>query len=264
MSKRVAILTRHHKAHLIAPALSQLGWQVSELDSFDTDALGSFSGERPRFMAPHECALRKAALAADLSGLDIGIGSEGSFSAGPYGLGTFNLELLCCVNVAAGWAVTGRFYGPSMAQQWQLNDAAALEQALTTVTPGQHLLLQQQAYLAKGLSVEQAHTLALGRLAQGSVTLSYDLRAHMSPERQSHIQQAAADLVQRLQSRCTNCDTPGFWPDKVLPGLPCEACGTPTSITRQRQASCQRCGHTEWQAVAAQFANPQYCPECNP
>ena len=109
MTLQAAILTQHDKARLIAPALHRLGWQLSELSSFDTDTLGSFSGERPRFMSPYECALRKAAIAAELSGADIGIGSEGSFSPGPYGLGTFNLELLCCVNVAAGWAVTGRF-----------------------------------------------------------------------------------------------------------------------------------------------------------
>tara|TARA_R110002126_G_scaffold12196_18_gene53209 strand:- start:2464 stop:2820 length:357 start_codon:yes stop_codon:yes gene_type:complete len=74
------MLTRHDKGRLIAPALNQLGWQLTELNSFDTDSLGSFAGEYPRFMTAQECAFRKAALAAELSGLDIGLGSEGSFS----------------------------------------------------------------------------------------------------------------------------------------------------------------------------------------
>ena len=62
---------------------------MAVLESFDTDSLGSFAGERLRFMSPQECALRKAAIAADVSGCDIGIGSEGSFSPGPYGIVTF-------------------------------------------------------------------------------------------------------------------------------------------------------------------------------
>ncbi|WP_372624924.1 DUF6671 family protein [Arsukibacterium sp.] len=264
MTLSVAMLTRHDKARLIAPALRPLGWQLTELDSFDTDSLGSFAGEYPRFMTAQECAFRKAALAAELSGLDIGLGSEGSFSVGPFGIGTYNLELICCVNVAEGWVVTGRFYGPSLARQWQLKDAAALELALADIEPEQHLLLQQGDYLKKALTVSQAHNLALLRLANGDVTLSYDLRAHLSPQRRVHIQQAADDLARRLQSDCPRCATPGFWPDKALPGLPCEACGTPTNLTRQRQARCIKCDHTTTTAVAALHASQQYCQECNP
>lgn len=264
MSQPVAILTRHDKARLIAPALGQLGWQLTEIDSFDTDSLGSFAGEYPRFMTAQECAFRKAALAADLSGSEIGLGSEGSFSVGPFGIGTYNLELICCVNVAEGWAVTGRFYGPSLAQQWQLSDAAALEQALADIEPDQHLLLQQGSNLKKALTVAQAHNLALLWLAHGTVTLSYDLRAHLSPERRFHIRQAADDLARRLQSLCPECTTPGFWPDNALSGLPCEACGVATSLTRERQARCQRCGHSEAEPVAARHASQQYCQQCNP
>lgn len=264
MTVQVALLTMHDKARLIAPALRCLDWELSVQSNFDTDSLGSFSGERQRFMSPYDCALRKAALAADLSGLDIGIGSEGSYSPGPYGLGTFNLELLCCVNVTAGWVVTGRFYGPSMAQQWQISDTTQLHQALETVVTGQHLLLQQGQLIVKGLSAEQAARRASVMLQQGVLTLSYDLRAHLNPERQVHITKAATDLVSRIQSVCPNCGIPGFWPDKTISGLPCEACGIPTSLTLRKEACCQRCDYRQVQPIAASFANPQYCPECNP
>ena len=70
MTLQAAMLTQHDKTRLIAPALNSLGWQLTELGSFDTDALGSFSGEQPRFMSPYECALRIAAIAAELSGAD--------------------------------------------------------------------------------------------------------------------------------------------------------------------------------------------------
>jgi hypothetical protein len=101
-------------------------------------------------------------------------------------------------------------------------------------------------------------------LAKGDIRLSYDLRAHLSPERQSHIIKAADDLWQRLNSLCLACHTPGFWPDKAVPGLPCEACGSATGLTLQKQASCQRCQHSMVHNVAQRYADPQYCPECNP
>ncbi len=264
MTLQAAILTQHDKARLIAPALNCLDWQLTEIRSFDTDALGSFSGERPRIMTPYECALRKAAIAADLSGADIGIGSEGSFSPGPYGLGTFNLELLCCVNVAAGWAVTGRFYGPSLAQQWHISAPEQLQQALEKVAAGQFLLLQQGSIVVKGLSSAEAMQQALPLLAKGDVSLSYDLRAHLSPERQGHIVKAADDLLQRLMSLCPRCHTPGFWPDKAVPGLPCEACDSATGLTLEKHACCQHCQFSAVQRVTQRYANPQYCQECNP
>ncbi len=264
MSQSAAVLSRHQKAALMAPALQPLGWQLIELDSFDTDSLGSFAGERPRFMSPYECALRKAALAAELSGLDVGIGSEGSFAAGPYGLGTYNLELICCVNISQGWAVTGRFYGPAQAQQWQIQTLSQLDAALASVPAGQHLLLQQGGYLQKALSTEKCRTLASERLALGELQLSYDLRAHLSPERQQHIALAAQNLAERLQSRCPACATPGFWPDIAIAGLPCESCGAPTPLTAQKQACCARCQHQQYYPVPAQYAQSQYCPECNP
>lgn len=39
MSQTAAVLSRHQKAALIAPAVEVLGWQLIELDSFDTDSL---------------------------------------------------------------------------------------------------------------------------------------------------------------------------------------------------------------------------------
>lgn len=264
MTVKAALLTLHGKAELIAPALQELGWQLTTLDSFDTDSLGSFAGERARFMTPQECALRKAAIAAELSGSDIGIGSEGSFSPGPYGIGTFNLELICCVNISAGWAVTGRFYGPAAVQQWQISASAALEQALSSIPDGQKLLLQQADHVSKGLSVEAARQQALAWLAKDSVTVSFDLRAHCCPERREHIRQAAADLVERIKRSCPQCHTPGFWPDNGIKGLPCADCGAPSSLTKARQACCQRCGYAETFAAEQQYASAQYCQVCNP
>ena len=72
--QRASLLTKHHKLPLITPALAQAGVIVELTDSFDTDTLGTFSGEVPRTLSPLDCAKTKAKLACQISGLSFGIG----------------------------------------------------------------------------------------------------------------------------------------------------------------------------------------------
>ncbi|WP_333606893.1 hypothetical protein [Arsukibacterium sp.] len=55
-----AFLTKHHKVPLVAPALAEVGIMVQLTDLFDTDSLGSFSGEIPRTLSPLACVKTKA------------------------------------------------------------------------------------------------------------------------------------------------------------------------------------------------------------
>ena len=262
--QQVAFLTQHGKVPLLTEALAALGWQIQAVSGFDTDLLGSFAGERPRFMTAAECALRKAALAAELSGSAIGIGSEGSFNAGPYGLGTLNQELLCCVNIDEGWAVTAVAQQLCSARSWQLTEAAMLQTILPTIPDGQLLLLKQGARLEKALTPAQALLCCEQWLARGAVTLEYDLRAHCSPERQQVIRLAADNLRQRLQQLCPRCHKPGFWPELPLAGLPCADCGQPTSQPRGLRACCRHCDYQQAFLQSSGFADPANCPQCNP
>jgi len=67
------------KEALLRPCYSKaLNWQVVSTDAFDTDQLGTFSGETSRTLSPSDCAARKAHLACELTGLSMGLGSEGS------------------------------------------------------------------------------------------------------------------------------------------------------------------------------------------
>jgi hypothetical protein len=69
----VALLTKHDKAGMVAPALAPLGLEVLATDGFDTDTLGTFSGEVERTLSPLECARRKARLACELTGLPVAV-----------------------------------------------------------------------------------------------------------------------------------------------------------------------------------------------
>lgn len=81
--KNAALLTKHRKSQQLAPVLYDIGIELVEIDFFDTDELGTFSGEIERKLSPKDCALIKAKKAVELTGLNVGLGSEGSFGGGP-------------------------------------------------------------------------------------------------------------------------------------------------------------------------------------
>ena len=273
VKKHIGLLTLHGKAGQIAPAfMSSFASNLVLTTDFDTDLLGSFTGEPPRLKTPQECAIEKASLAADLTSLDAGIGSEGSFGPGPYGLGIMNRELIAYVDTALGFKVLGQFNGPILVKGLEVNadERKQLEEAellLSQVPAGQGLVLQLADNLSvqqKGLSVDEVRSMLPHWLAQGTVKLSYDLRAHQCPARQVHIIKAAQNLVERLKCECPKCSTPGFWPEHYETGLPCELCNTPTEKIKHRIAKCQHCLHTDIYQEAEAFAQPDYCPRCNP
>lgn len=261
---QVALLTQHAKAPLLSEALAPLDWQLQVVSAFDTDLLGSFAGERPRFMTAAECALRKAAIAAELAGTAIGLGSEGSFTPGPYGLGTLNQELLCAVDLEQGWAVTAVAQQLCSARNWQLQDSAPLDGILASIPSGQLLLVKQGERIAKALPVFECATLVADWLEQGPLTLQYDLRAHCSPERQQVIRLAAENLAKRLQVSCPACNKPGFWPEQSITGLPCADCGAPSTQAKGQRACCHSCGYQQDFLVTDSVADPACCPCCNP
>ncbi|MFM7776345.1 MAG: hypothetical protein ACKO7S_04680, partial [Actinomycetota bacterium] len=76
------ITTQHRKEELVAPALAPLGIKVIH-HKFDTDSLGTFSGEIPRALSQRETALKKARIGMAAQGAKFGIASEGSIGADP-------------------------------------------------------------------------------------------------------------------------------------------------------------------------------------
>ena len=111
--RRVALLTQHGKEHVIAPVLdAALGCRVERVSGFDTDTLGTFTRDIPRAGSQREVARRKARIGMELSGLPLGLASEGAFGPDPMaGLFPWNVELLVFIDDERGIEVTG------MAQQ---------------------------------------------------------------------------------------------------------------------------------------------------
>lgn len=264
-----ALLTKHGKELIIAPILRErLGAKLVLATGYDTDLLGTFSTEVQRTLSPQACALRKAQLACELSGLSIGLGSEGSFTIGLMGLMTINAEVLCCFNADENWHITGVSVGPSAAQGRECNSEKELADFLGTVPAQQRLVLQSHGRIAKGLEspAEVKATVSAWSVAGSTYPLSinYDLRAHFCPERRDRIALAAENLMQRLLSLCPQCSRPGFWPDKRELGLPCKVCSSPTSALKEKSASCERCCYEKVYPVTEVWGDPSQCFECNP
>ena len=263
--QQVALITKHQKARWIAPYLAPLGYEVNESNLFDTDVLGTFSGEVERTLSPMEAALTKAQKACELTQSDWGLGSEGSFGGGPApGMINWNDELLCLYQASTGITIYAHAAGPTAVHELTLDGKVPLTQKLLRL-PDQLWILRCEDNIEKGLSAEQL----LARLkdietSSQKIKIEPDLRAMNCPQRQQMIVKAAEDLVRRLSETCPKCQAFNFVVKEKQPGLPCGLCTLPTEQAKSWTRICDDCGNRDDQAVEQKNADPTYCQFCNP
>jgi hypothetical protein len=274
--RRIALLTQHGKERVIAPVLdAALGCRVERVGGFDTDTLGSFTRDIPRAGNQLEAARRKARIGMELSGLPLGLASEGAFGPDPMaGLFPWNVELLLFIDDERGIEVTGMAqqatrFAHLLTDDWE----AAAQFARQAGFPEHHLVVRPQGQddprIEKGLAtwtaLEAAFNRVRGLAENGRAFLENDLRAHAHPTRMEAIRLAAADLAAKLNSRCPDCGTPGFWVVERLRGLPCADCGAPTREVRADIHGCPKCARRETRERAGvEHADPGRCDYCNP
>ena len=273
---RVALLTQHGKEGVIASVLdTALGCRVERVTGYDTDLLGTFTRDIPRAGMQLEAARKKARIGMQLSGLSLGLASEGSFGADPFaGMFPWNVEFLIFIDDERGLEVVGVAQGAaSLSQQLTHNWAAAEAFAKQAGFPAHHLVVRPEGEddprMRKGIAtweeLQAAFAWALAASASGRVSVETDVRAHANPTRMDNIRLAAEDLAKKLNSLCPSCGTPGFWIVERVDGLPCEACGAPTRETRAEVYGCLKCAHRETRERAdRQYADPGRCGYCNP
>ncbi|MEN9903943.1 MAG: hypothetical protein RLZZ555_508 [Pseudomonadota bacterium] len=274
--QKIALLTQHGKEQVIAPVLEPaLGCSVQLVSHFDTDQLGTFTRDIPRPGSQLEAARRKARKGMELSGLPIGLASEGSFTPDPLtGLFPWNVELLVLIDELRGIEIVGMAQGEAQSGHLLAGDWEAVEDfARAEDFPAHQLVLRPQDQdaprLHKGIAdwdrLRSCFEDCKAQADNGLVFIETDLRAFANPTRMSRIGDAAADLLRRLQSRCPECDQPGYWVTERQAGLPCSACGEPTSIYRAEVWQCPACAH---RAVVPRSdrtsVGPQHCQHCNP
>jgi hypothetical protein len=262
-------LTKHSKQIALSEPFRKIGYAVQPFDQYDTDQLGTFTGETPRSGTQLDAARTKAHLACKFSGLRYGLGSEGSVGPAPYlGITSWNIEVLVWHDAQENYDVNAVFQGPDT-NYAQTSASTAAEVAAFAAKAGfpQHGLIVGRpgdAWFCKDLT-NLADVLKLLRepLALGQVWLETDMRAHRNPRRMAAIGRCAELLAQKIASNCPACTKPGFGVTAVINGARCETCGRKTSAPRAQLLSCAACGETVEHQINA-TTNAIRCDYCNP
>ena len=272
----VAFLTQHGKEDLVRqPLQDRLGCRLMHTQAYDTDRLGTFTGEIARHGSQLDTAREKAKIGMALTQTRIGLASEGAFGADPFGgWMPWNTELLLWVDEERQLEIKGIAQGPAQSLSRWIETTDQLDKLASEAQfPLHHLNLrpahEDSQYMVKGLrdkaSLLQAFEQAKQASSNGLVLVENDLRAFGNPTRQGVIRNALQDLLRQLTSRCPQCASPGYWITQRIPGLPCKACAHPTQLPIAQRWRCPACHHeAEESLLTRQGADPSLCDVCNP
>jgi hypothetical protein len=272
----LVIGTKHGKESVISPLVdSSLGVISFPSRGFDTDTLGTFTGEKERVGDPVTTLRSKCLAAMELHGCTLGIASEGSF--GPHPLIPFvpaDEELLILIDRESGIEVIHReictdtnFSGAQVA------DLEGLTLFAHKALFPSHALILRESKDGTGCIVKAINDAdALKRHFEdiltnhGSAYVETDMRAMHNPTRMKVIERGTRGLLEKVLSLCPACCTPGFTVKETVAGLPCSLCRTPTRSILALVHACQRCGLEERRGRpdGKSEEDPMFCEYCNP
>jgi hypothetical protein len=80
------------------------------------------------------------------------------------------------------------------------------------------------------------------------------------------IKQTTLKLVKTIQSKCPNCDLPGFSVTNIKKGLCCSLCNSPTNSILSEIYECKGCNFSNEKKYPKnkEKEDPMYCDFCNP
>ncbi len=265
----LAFLTQHGKLVAVQAPLLQAGFVVRTVEGFDTDTLGTFTGETARAGSQLDAATTKAKLATQLSDCRYGLGSEGSYGPDPYvGLTAWGCELLVWWDAQEQRAVYATAQGgqTNYAQCTATSWERAQEFAREAGFPEHGIIVGKPADAAFCKTIDNWHTLEQYLrqvLLGGPVWLETDMRAHRNPTRMAMIVQCAQELAQLLQCTCPACKRVGFGQQTPIVGAVCESCGLATGAVRAKRIQCGACGYVEVVELQRTVSAAR-CEHCNP
>ncbi|MBK1989388.1 hypothetical protein A0J48_017915 [Sphaerospermopsis aphanizomenoides BCCUSP55] len=280
-NNRVAVLaTMHHKEKVITPLLQQkLGINVIVPQNIKTDDFGTFTREIKRPDTQIDTAKLKAQKANEITGETIAIASEGSFAPHPsFPYIYANREIIVFLDLEKELEIIGEVFSTATNFNHQVinNFQAAEEFALKVGFPEHGLVIWletsnlQNSNIIKGINtpekLQESVNFALNNSLDGKLHIETDMRALYNPTRMKNIEQATQDLINKINSCCPQCSTPGFSITDKITGLPCESCHQPTFLTMAVIYQCQKCNFIEKRLYpdGKEFADPGLCSYCNP
>ena len=277
--KDAVFATMHGKERAIAPLASRwLGLRLVVADGLNTDAFGTFTRDISRPGSSRDAARVKIDAAFAMSPeRPIGLASEGSFGPHPQlPYCALDREIVLLVDREHGFEIVGHFatpdtnYGHSVVTD-VANGVAFAERA---GFPDHGVIVMgcrdgdpaPAIAMFKDIANVEALIAALNDVIVncGAAWIETDMRAHRNPRRTRAIKYAMLDLLCRARSRCPECGQPGYAVTGRIAGLPCAACGEPTSLARADVVTCSGCHQRAERASPRTVADPGHCGACNP
>lgn len=252
-----------------------MGVRCFTLPDFNSDLLGTFSGEIERPEDPLGTARKKCEVAMDLAHCDLAIASEGSF--GPHPSLPFvyaDDEIVLLLDRKNELEIFTRilstetnFNAREVRSKDELKDFA-----YSVKFPSHGLIIRKAKDdlngMKKGITdwKQLSECFSQFYLEQGSAYVETDMRAMYNPTRMTVIEAATKRLLDKVNSCCPSCGTPGLGITAIKEGLPCRLCSYPTRSTLSYLYECQRCDHVKIETFPNQkeTEDPMYCDRCNP
>ena len=274
--RELLIVTKHEKEKVVSPILErELGVKCVVTENFDTDILGTFTGEVERIDSPIVTARKKCLMAMELTNYDLAISSEGSFGAHPsIFFVPADEELILFIDKKNDLEILARelstetnFSGSEIKTEEEL-----MEFADKVKFPSHGLIIRRSkndfTEIVKGITSKEILRSTFNYFISnyGTSFIETDMRALYNPTRLKVIEKLTKKLSDKINKLCSVCKTPGFGITDVKKGLPCRICNFPTRSTLSYIYSCQKCSfsYEEKYPNGKNTEDPMWCDLCNP
>jgi hypothetical protein len=274
--RELLIVTKHEKEKVISPILErELGVKCVVTDNFDTDILGTFTCEVERKDNPIITARKKCLMAMELTNYDLAVSSEGSFGSHP---NIFFVpaddELLLFIDKKNNLEIVVREL--STDTNFNACEVETKEElfgfAEKAKFPSHGLIMRKSRddykIIIKGITSKEHLSSTFNYFISkfGTCFIETDMRALYNPTRLGVIESLTNKLADKINKRCTVCETPGFGITDAKKGLPCQICNFPTKGTLSYIYSCQKCSfsYEEKYPDGKTTEDPMCCDLCNP
>jgi hypothetical protein len=270
-NKRIVVATKHQKERVIYPLFLEFYNCTFLSIEIDTDLLGTFSGEIERTLSPYETAIEKCRMAFKTTDADFAIASEGTF--GPHPSLFFvpaDEEFILFMSRDEQLIIWAKHISTETNyNQIENQTDNQLSDFLEKVQfPSHKVIFKSNTRIEKGINNLNFLNQLIREceLQNVSFSIETDMRAHCNPTRMKVIEETTSKLLEKLNSFCPSCETPGFSVQEVVKGLPCAQCGLKTESTLKHIKICTSCNHKEdiLYPRGIQIEDPMYCPFCNP
>lgn len=272
--QQLLLASKHQKEQVIAPVFKHYLDAELLVATFDTDQLGTFTGEIPRPATSKETCVLKARQAGLACNHDYVIASEGSF--GPHPQIPFLAvahEIMLLLDLKRQLVIVEEEISTKTNYQTLIIDKNHnLSDFFKKVQFPSHALCLQTAdqtqVIAKGIQTHKdlEHFLQHGFAISAQLLISSDMRAMMNPLRMQNLASLSEKLAQRILNTCPKCKLPGFGQIGVGGQLPCESCHQESALHALEVLGCIQCEYqtTRTRSDGKTSIPPQFCQYCNP